>query len=57
MLERNYDGHPWKRGDWALAALLNEVSHHGTQICVVRDLYANSRDLRATKQKSPPDQP
>jgi hypothetical protein len=22
MLERSYDGHPWKRGDWALAALL-----------------------------------
>jgi len=42
MLERDYEGHPWKRGDRALAAMLNEVSHHGTQICVLRDLYAHS---------------
>jgi hypothetical protein len=21
--------------------MLNEVSHHGTQICMVRDIYAN----------------
>lgn len=35
MFERDYDGHPWKRGDRALAAMLNEVSHHGTQICVL----------------------
>ncbi|HVX42867.1 MAG TPA: DinB family protein [Mycobacteriales bacterium] len=41
MLEREYPGHPWRRGDHALAALLNEVSHHGTQICMVRDIYAN----------------
>jgi hypothetical protein len=41
MLERDYEGHPWKRGDRALAALLNEVSHHGTQICMLRDLFAN----------------
>jgi DinB superfamily len=41
MLERDYPGHPWRRGDRALAAMLNEVSHHGTQICMVRDLYAN----------------
>lgn len=26
-----------------LASLLNEVSHHGTQICVLRDLYRASR--------------
>ena len=42
MLERTYEGHPWKRGDRALAAMLNEVSHHATQICMVRDLYANN---------------
>lgn len=41
MLEREYEGHPWKRGGAAVAALLNEVSHHGTQICVLRDLYAH----------------
>jgi hypothetical protein len=39
-LETTYEGHPWKRGDRAISALLNEVSHHGTQICVLRDLYA-----------------
>lgn len=37
----DYPGHPWRRGDHALAAMLNEVSHHGTQICMVRDIYAN----------------
>jgi hypothetical protein len=41
MLETNYEGHPWKRGDRALSAMLNEVSHHGTQICVLRDLFAH----------------
>ncbi|HZN14474.1 MAG TPA: DinB family protein [Acidimicrobiales bacterium] len=41
MLERDYEGHPWQRGDLALSAMLNEVSHHGTQICMVRDLFAN----------------
>lgn len=41
MLETTYEGHPWKRGDRAISALLNEVSHHGTQICVLRDLYAH----------------
>ena len=41
MLEREYEHHPWKRGDHALAAMLNEVSHHGTQICTLRDLYAH----------------
>lgn len=39
MLEQGCDGHPWKRGDRAIAALLNEVSHHGTQICTLRDVY------------------
>jgi len=39
MLERN-EGHPWKRGDLALSAMLNEVSHHGTQICMLRDLFS-----------------
>jgi len=42
MLEREYPGHPWKRGDLAVTAMLNEVSHHGTQICVLRDLFHNS---------------
>jgi hypothetical protein len=41
MLERDYEGHPWKRGDRAISALVNEISHHGTQICVLRDLYAH----------------
>jgi hypothetical protein len=41
MLERECDGHPWKRGDRAVSALLNEVSHHGTQICMLRDLYGH----------------
>lgn len=41
MLERDYEGHPWKRGDLALSAMLNEVSHHGTQICMLRDLFSN----------------
>jgi hypothetical protein len=41
MLERDCDGHPWKRGDRAVSAMLNEVSHHGTQICMLRDLFAH----------------
>jgi hypothetical protein len=41
MLEQPCEGHPWKRGDRAIAAMLNEVSHHGTQICVLRDFYAH----------------
>ena len=41
MLERDAPGHPWKRGDRAVSAMLNEVSHHGTQICVLRDLFAH----------------
>lgn len=40
-LERDYPGHPWVRGDLAITAMLNEVSHHGTQICVLRDMYTN----------------
>lgn len=40
-LERTYDGHPWQRGDLAVTAMINEVSHHGTQICMLRDLYAH----------------
>lgn len=43
VLELERDGHPWKRGDRAVAALLNEVSHHGTQICMLRDMYAYRR--------------
>ena len=41
MLERGCEGHPWKRGDRAVSAMLNEVSHHGTQICMLRDMYAH----------------
>ena len=41
MLERDCEGHPWKRGDRAVSAMLNEVSHHGTQICMLRDLYGH----------------
>ena len=40
-LERTYEGHPWKQGDLAVSAMLNEVSHHGTQICMLRDLFAH----------------
>jgi hypothetical protein len=40
-LERHYEGHPWQRGDLAVTAMLNEVSHHATQICMLRDLYAH----------------
>jgi hypothetical protein len=43
MLEMDRNGHPWKRGDRAVAALLNEVSHHGTQIWVLRDMYIRRR--------------
>lgn len=43
MLELDRDGHPWKRGDRAVAAMLNEVSHHGTQICMLRDMYTRRR--------------
>jgi hypothetical protein len=41
MLERDCHGHPHKRGDHAVAALLNEVSHHGTQICTLRDVFSH----------------
>jgi len=40
-LVAEYDGHPWRRGDLAVTAMLNEVSHHATQICMLRDLYAH----------------
>ena len=40
-LEGQYEGHPWKRGDLAITAMLNEVSHHATQICMLRDLFAH----------------
>lgn len=39
MLERDFEGHPWRRGDLAITAMLNEVSHHATQVCVLRDLF------------------
>ena len=41
MLEQDCPGHPWQRGDRAVAAMLNEVSHHGTQICALRDMFAH----------------
>lgn len=39
MLEREYEDYPRKKGYAAVSALLNEVAHHGTQICMLRDLY------------------
>jgi hypothetical protein len=27
------------RFNQVVASLLNEISHHGTQVCVLRDLY------------------
>ena len=30
---------PMGTGAQVIASILNEVSHHGTQICVLRDLY------------------
>ena len=39
MLEREYESYPRKTGFASTSALLNEVAHHGTQICVLRDLY------------------
>jgi hypothetical protein len=35
------DPGPPASGSQILASILNEVSHHGTQICVLRDLYAH----------------
>jgi hypothetical protein len=43
MLERDYEGHPWTRGGLAVSAMLNEVSHHATQICTLRDLCRAER--------------
>jgi hypothetical protein len=40
MLEATYEGHPWQRGDLACTAMLNEVSHHASQVCTLRDMYA-----------------
>lgn len=45
MLESECDDYPRKRGDRAVAALLNEVSHHGTQICMLRDMYTHRKPL------------
>lgn len=40
MLEREYKGFGGPQpGAAFLMSLLNEVSHHGTQICALRDLY------------------
>jgi hypothetical protein len=39
MLEREYEGYPRQTGFASLSALLNEVAHHGAQMCVLRDLY------------------
>ena len=43
-LERDFEGHLWTHGHLAVSAMLNEVSHHGTQICMLRDLYAHRGD-------------
>jgi hypothetical protein len=48
LLERKHEHHPWGRGVDAIAAMLNEVSHHGTQICMLRDLYAHDSSRAAT---------
>ena len=34
---------PEHAATFSVAATLNEVSHHGAQVCVLRDLYAASR--------------
>ena len=40
MLEREYQGFGGPQpGAAFVMSLLNEVSHHGTQICTLRDLY------------------
>ena len=39
QLEARYEGHPWHQGDLAITAMLNEVAHHATQVCMLRDLY------------------
>ena|SRR5436190_2790953 len=41
MLEREIpaDIFPWGRVDRFVSGVVNEVSHHGTQICMLRDLY------------------
>lgn len=39
MLEREYADYPRNTGCASMSALINEVAHHGTQICVLRDFY------------------
>lgn len=34
---------PTARGCHIVAAILNEIGHHGAQVCVVRDLYREAR--------------
>jgi hypothetical protein len=36
-----YPGHPGPRapGYQILASILNEISHHGTQVCMLREFY------------------
>ena len=44
MLEREYKGFGGASpGAAFVMSLLNEVSHHGTQICVLRDLFRQAR--------------
>ena len=44
MLEREYKGFGGPQpGAAFVMSLLNEVSHHGTQICALRDLYRQAR--------------
>ena len=43
MLEREipHEVFPWGRVDRFVAGVVNEVSHHGTQICMLRDMYGH----------------
>jgi hypothetical protein len=34
---------PMGTGSQLVASVLNEISHHGTQVCVLRDLYRSRR--------------
>ena len=39
-------------GAQVIASILNEVSHHGTQMCMLRDLY-RLRSLGASIERHP----
>jgi len=52
-----YPGHPGPAatGHHIIASMLNEISHHGTQICMLRDLYrlADGQPLTALREDAP----